>query len=39
MPAPSGQRVVGPAMNNRVADRIADLLRREARRENQGIDA
>jgi hypothetical protein len=40
IPAPplaAAQRVSGPAMNDRVAGRIADMLRREAKRDNRGL--
>jgi hypothetical protein len=37
--APPLRAVTGPAMNDRVAGRIAELLRREASRESRGIDA
>jgi hypothetical protein len=40
IPAPpltAAQRVSGPAMNDRVAGRIADMLRREDKRDNRGI--
>ena len=37
--APPLRAVNGPAMNDRVAGRIAELLRREASRESRGIDA
>jgi hypothetical protein len=39
IPAPppaAAQRVSGPAMNDRVAGRIAEMLRREAKRDNRG---
>jgi len=38
-PSPDRRAVNGPAMNDRVAGRIAELLRREASRESRGVDA
>ena len=40
IPAPplaAAQRVNGPAMNDRVAGRIAEMLRREVKRDNRGL--
>jgi hypothetical protein len=37
--AAAQHQVVGPAMNDRVAGRIADLLRREEKRESHDVDA
>jgi hypothetical protein len=36
---PQPRAATGPAMNDRVAGRIAELLRREATRETRGVDA